>query len=339
MKNEYRICHDRILPRDLRRPQIHAPGLDAPSRAILVKKKMWANGSTLRIKFMNGSPGQQELVAQFAPQWTQFANLKFEFTEENDAEIRIAFNENDGAWSYVGMDSLDIPLQAATMNLGWQDEGVILHEFGHAIGLGHEHQNPVAGIEWNEATVIRDLAGSPNFWSPEQTRHNVLRKYTLEQINGTAFDRDSIMLYSFPPSWTVTGVGTKANDILSGTDQSFIAGALAYPKPPQEDLVELAIAEPVLHDADIGNPGEEDLYRFQVTESGRHAIETVGPTDIMMKLFGPDSRTALVAEDDDSGKGLNPRIATNLGPGTYYVQIRHYNLSGGTGKYAIRVSR
>ena len=61
------------------------------------------------------------------------------------------------------------------MNLGFMDGGTAAHEFGHAIGLAHEHQNPQAGIQWNEAQVLKDLAGPPNFWTPDQIRHNVCR--------------------------------------------------------------------------------------------------------------------------------------------------------------------
>ena len=41
-------------------------------------------------------------------------------------------------------------------------------------------------------------------------------------------------------------------------------------------------------------------------------IQTGGKTDVVMKLFGPDSETSLIAEDDDSGLGLNARIARPL---------------------------
>ena len=67
------------------------------------------------------------------------------------------------------------------MNLGFLDGGTAGHEFGHAIGLAHEHQNPAGGIEWNEARVIQDLSGPPNNWDEAQIRHNVLKKYEVKE--------------------------------------------------------------------------------------------------------------------------------------------------------------
>ena len=91
--------------------------------------------------------------------------------------------------------------------------------------------------------------------------------------------------------------------------------------------------------AAIGKAGEEDLFRFTVVEGGKHVIDTKGPTDLVMKLFGPDSQTDVIAEDDDSGVGFNARIAGALVPGTYYAQVRHYNRSSGVGDYSVRVRR
>jgi hypothetical protein len=58
-----------------------------------------------------------------------------------------------------------------------------------------------------------------------------------------------------------------------------------------------------------------------------------------MKLFGPGSPTALIAEDDDSGLGTNARIAVDLLPGEYWAQVRHYNQASGMGDYTIKVRR
>ena len=300
---------------------------------------MWITGSTLKIRFLGGTASQQAIVKEQAGWWMEHANLHFEFNDAPDAEIRIAFNTNDGAWSYIGTDTANIPQNQPTMNLGFLDGGTAAHEFGHTIGLAHEHQNPAGGIEWNEEVVIHDLSGPPNFWNEAQIRHNVLDKYSVDQIRGTEFDPDSIMLYFFPDSWVKNGKGTKANEVLSDLDKAFIASEDAY--PPDEissPEVEIPVVNTAGVAADIGTPGEEDLFRFVVTEAGRHTIETDGQTDVVMKLFGPDSDTALIAEDDDGGAGRNSRIVADLVPGEYHVQIRHYNTASGTGQYSVSVT-
>ena len=80
-----------------------------------------------------------------------------------------------------------------------------------------------------------------------------------------------------------------------------------------------------------------DLFTFTVMVGGRHVIETEGQSDVMMKLFGPNSPTLLIAADDDGGVGLNARIVANLLPGRYFAQIRHFSRTQGTGTYTISV--
>jgi hypothetical protein len=189
--------------------------------------------------------------------------------------------------------------------------------------------------------VIREMAKSPNFWDEQTTRHNILKKYTMDQINGTAFDPESIMLYFFPAEWTTNGIGTQANEILSGIDKQFIAGAKMYPRtrPTVGEATELKVGALRRTAAAIGTFGEEDLFSFVVSRPGVHVIDTRGPTDVVMKLFGPDSPTRLIAEDDDSGQDYNARISASLIAGRYWAQVRHYNRASGKGNYSIRVWR
>ena len=58
-----------------------------------------------------------------------------------------------------------------------------------------------------------------------------------------------------------------------------------------------------------------------------------------MLFRSPNSETALIAEDDDSGIASNALIAANLIPGDYFAQVRHYNKASGMGKYTIKVSK
>lgn len=335
------VCFDRILPRDLLRPQATMATRGGRTRAISPIGKTWINGSTLSVRFIGGDAAQRAKAQEQAGWWQAVANLRFAFNDAPNADIRIAFDPHDGAWSYIGTDCRSIPLDQPTMNLGFLDGGTAAHEFGHAIGLAHEHSNPQGGIQWNEAVVLRELAGPPNFWDEATTRHNVLFRYAADQINGTAFDPDSIMLYFFPATWTTNGVATRANEVLSKTDKQFIAGAKMYPRaaPTAAEATPLTVNARTRTAAAIGRFGEEDLFRFTAAEAGRYVIDTRGPTDVVMKLFGPNSPTALIAEDDDSGFATNARIAVPLSAGDYWVQVRHYNRESGQGDYSVKVRR
>jgi hypothetical protein len=122
-------------------------------------------------------------------------------------------------------------------------------------------------------------------------------------------------------------------------DKQFVAGAKMYPRvgPTLDDATPLALNPRRRTPARIGSFGEEDLFRFRAERDGHYVVDTRGPTDVVMKLFGPDLPTALIAEDDDSGYAFNARIAADLLAGDYWVQVRHYNRERGVGDYSIKV--
>ena len=90
--------------------------------------------------------------------------------------------------------------------------------------------------------------------------------------------------------------------------------------------------------AEISNPEEVDVFRFTAQTAGFYTIETFGDTDTYMNLFGPDSQTLAIAENDDSGVSRNSRLQVQLVAGEYFVSIRHYSRFR-TGEYQIRVTR
>lgn len=109
----------------------------------------------------------------------------------------------------------------------------------------HEHQNPIGGgIEWNTATVIKDLSGPPNNWDSQTIETNVLEKYDEDHYNGTEWDPDSIMQYFYPDSWVKDGQGQTENQNLSDRDIQFLSQEM-YPvsKEKQKELQQETIQQ------------------------------------------------------------------------------------------------
>ena len=160
---------------------------------------------------------EEIVIKRFSP----IVNLKFNFsnTTLKNSDIRIDFDQN-GCWSYVGTDCKNYKNES-TMNFSWFDVQTVMHEFGHALGMIHEHQNPKNNtIDWNERAVYK-WASETQGWDETTTKINIIDTPT-EQINGSEYDPLSIMLYFYPPQLTKNGKGTNENLRLSPNDVIYI---------------------------------------------------------------------------------------------------------------------
>ncbi len=219
--NYYCSC---FLPADLASADLQ---ILRRSKAAVLKNSKWQPGSSITIGFLEGDAGLQKRVQAVAMEWTQVANLDFVFKQNAATDIRIAFAAGKGSWSYIGTVCRTIP-NGPTMNYGWltpdssdvELRRVVLHEFGHAVGLIHEHQNPKGGIDWNRPAVIHDLSGPPNNWDEATIENNMFHYYPPGDLDATDVDPTSIMMYPIPSSWTLDGFSTGLNGELSATDRA-----------------------------------------------------------------------------------------------------------------------
>lgn len=206
-------------------------------KAVLTRRTKWRNGETITIKFLNGNAYLQSKVKKYASEWLKYANLKFEYVTGNqDTDIRVAFgwDGDDGSWSYVGNYCRYISQNEPTINFGWftnsTDEedfkSTVLHEFGHALGLEHEHQHPKNNIKWNKPVVYAYYAQQG--WGKSQVDFNIFKKLSRTQTNYSAYDKYSIMHYAIPANHTTNGFSVGWNIDLSKTDIQFIKNQ--YPK-------------------------------------------------------------------------------------------------------------
>jgi hypothetical protein len=192
--------------------------------------RLWKNGAVLHVRFLDGEDNLKNLVKKYSQEWTQHANLKFVFDSTTDAsQIRITFTQ-PGSWSSLGTDALTRGADESTMNLGQirgspseQDAArVIRHEFGHVMGLIHEHQSPNAQIKWNLKSVYDYYGGPPNNWPKSLIDETILRETPkFEHPEYRPFDRDSIMMFPIPAGLADIVVGW--NTVLSEGDKLFVS--------------------------------------------------------------------------------------------------------------------
>jgi Astacin (Peptidase family M12A) len=330
---------------------------------ILVLDKKWVNGTVLHYYFFD-KPADGETVffndgtSEFRT-WTTNAAEKnavrqafdlwkgvgigLEFREvptRDEAEIRIGFMRGDGAWSYIGRDILNIGRNQRTMNFGWNvtnDVDTAVHEIGHTLGFPHEHQNPNAGIVWDDEAVYAALARPPNEWDRATTFHNILSKISPDTIQGSSWDPDSIMHYPFeaglirePPAFR-NGLNPAGG--LSERDQTWVK--TFYPPLTQNDYTEIKAFESV--ELDIA-PREQRNFVFRPDSTRYYDLRTFGQSDTVMVLFEDDNgELRYLTGDDDSGYDYNASIRMKLFKGRKYVlRVRLY-YSEGSGRTAVMV--
>jgi serralysin len=192
--------------------------------------KRWMPGKHLTVRFLEGTPLQQEKVKQYAVQWSLHANIHFDFVNAPNALIRVAFKEGAGSWSTVGTDCLIVTdPNEATMNFGWftpntkEDdyERTIVHEFGHAIGCVHEQSSPRFNLTWNKDYVYR-WYWEQHKWDKTMVDQNVFERYTAAQVAAPGYDPLSIMQYPIPKEFTREGVEIGLNTKLSAADIAWV---------------------------------------------------------------------------------------------------------------------
>lgn len=207
----------------------------------------------LRVCFMGGNDANNARVAEIASDWidSQAMSLKLDFGKagkprrceanaQRESQIRISYDK-PGYWSVVGQVSVVyLTQQEASLNLeGFGDadlaafndpdiKGIVLHEFGHALGLLHEHQSPSSAcaqeFDWNH--IVSYLSGPPNNWDEDTIRTNMAPE-VAEDLMVTNFDPQSVMLYSFPADFYLKGTASScfishANDDISQVDRATV---------------------------------------------------------------------------------------------------------------------
>lgn len=183
---------------------------------------------TLGCSFLNGRPDQQAVVVNAASDWLEGSLgrlIDFRFgVPESESHIRILLGGNRNN-SFVGRDNLRISKEAPTMKLANFDRpSTVKHEFGHALGLRHEHRFPDA-INFREDVVVEEMRRRHG-WSKAQTYRNILTPLdsSAKCIGDPDLNGQSIMMYTIPSRWTEGGASYRRAGVITERDRKCLIG-------------------------------------------------------------------------------------------------------------------
>lgn len=174
------------------------------------------------VYFIGGTNQEHERTKTSFKAIDDICGLGFKYvTDINDSDIRVTFNKQGGAWSYIGRDIYNIPKNKPTMNIGFEYETAHVgkHEFSHTAGRLHEHQHPLEPVNFDKAFVNKIMSGPPNYWIQSMINYNIYDLPLITTVDVTPRDDESIMLYGFPCTWVTDGKGcNRWNTSLSSGD-------------------------------------------------------------------------------------------------------------------------
>ena len=243
---------------------------DPGTRAVLMNAFLWPTPAKLKVCFNKGPAELRPMIASAMQQWSALApsNVIFIFNEKTPGPgdpltftecdgtpnyaIRIGFERGKGHWSQIGTLS-ESAYPDNSMNLDFDRNPKLdvqsmieltLHETGHALGFHHEHQSPGAPCtkwNWEKILLSYDWQGA-TLAEKEQSMHQNLDRlndYVLttgqHAYTFTAYDKNSIMHYSFPPDMFADGASDPCAipqpKGLSAVDKEAMRRAYATSRP------------------------------------------------------------------------------------------------------------
>jgi len=201
------------------------------SRQAIYKNYLWEPGQRIGVAWSGGSYGLRDAVAAIAEEWP--ASIDWDWGADwNDADIRVELFGR-GGWSYIGAVAKQVRRGSATMRLGWAQwafdnddlinlRALVLHEFGHALGLVHEHLHPANTLDWN-LSAMRAYYVDTLGWKWGDVERTWLTRLDDANHFFRPYNSPSVMHYPVERRFLLSGAGVPFAWNLSGADRDVVA--------------------------------------------------------------------------------------------------------------------
>ncbi|KAE8149991.1 hypothetical protein BDV25DRAFT_140251 [Aspergillus avenaceus] len=287
-------------PRLFRDKETRPEAANLPSLG-MISSKIWQSGQEIVIGFLAGSEWQRNQVKRYAPLWTRYANIRFTFLDHrpsDGADVLIGFDSAEGSWSSRGTDCSYFSSRGIkSMNLSWimsqrsqaDIRATILHQFGHALGLVHEHASPQVPVRVDRNRIFEDLNPWQSPWDP----FRLDKVYPTDRLLATS-NGCSIMLNYLPPYWTQHRMSLRHNTDLSEEDKDY----MKFYYPPENHGVGYFNT---LEIRSTNDPITLDAYIKTIPSRQKHADLIAGLTWIDLEpntLEGPYVRVSAAVHED-----------------------------------------
>lgn len=193
-------------------------------------KYKWSQNTVIMVYFYDGATPVANRIVRIANEWHQYGNISFRLTPYlYNAMVKVSFAakgygsaigkecvqpeyDTDPSMYLQGMDTLRDPVVFRR---------IVLHEFGHVLGLEHEFSNPTVAIKWDSTEVYKYYLKYNN-WDTAMVDQQIFKRLDPENKDYSEFDSTSIMIYAVAPP-LIKGPAIPWPSGLSTTDKKGIS--------------------------------------------------------------------------------------------------------------------
>lgn len=185
------------------------PVLIPTNRAVGQKNVFYKPGSTLKIQVIGSAQFISGVTNVLMTHAQPFVNLKFQFVTTG-GDVTIDNNYSGGGVARC------LGCQKPSISISSASQGLVLHEFGHALGMQHEMKNPNIKLTWIESVLVQSYGGA------DFVKSQITSTVNASSVNALAFDKNSVMIYNLPASTNKERVEMRPSNVYTDIDKQWL---------------------------------------------------------------------------------------------------------------------